>query len=55
MCYPDHPSVEDFFPQMLEVLSADNPWLSATFRMALAVELPKVMLILGQMVADDGR
>lgn len=48
MCYPDHPSVEDFFPQMLEVLSADNPWLSATFRMALAVELPKVMLILGQ-------
>ena len=56
MCYLDHPSVEDFFAQMLEVLSADNLQLPATFRDGLSCRAAQSHAHFGsnwwQMVAD---
>lgn len=47
MCCPDFPSVKGLLLQLLEVLPADDPQLSATSGMALAVESPKVTPLLG--------
>lgn len=47
MCYPDVCRIEAPFPQVLELLSAERPWLDTSPGIVLlsrGVALPKVML-----------